>query len=83
MGVQLSVCLSVRTSVCLPAQVQQSIGYCPQFDALIDKLTVRETLVMYARIRGVSEFSIRASVDLLIDSLLLENHVNKKAGTLR
>ena len=73
--------MSIRLSICL--QVQQSIGYCPQFDALIDKLTVRETLVLYARIRGVSEFSIRKSVDLLIDSLLLESHINKKAGTLR
>lgn len=34
-------------------QVQKLIGYCPQFDALLDDLTVRETLNIFALIRGV------------------------------
>ena len=29
---------------------QQFLGYCPQFDALIDQMTVEETLYMYARL---------------------------------
>ncbi|CAE7526061.1 ABCA4, partial [Symbiodinium sp. CCMP2592] len=29
---------------------RRRLGYCPQFDALPDKLTVRETLSLYARI---------------------------------
>lgn len=33
--------------------VQESMGYCPQFDALYDELSPREHLVMYARFRGV------------------------------
>lgn len=33
--------------------VHRCIGYCPQFDALIDEMTVTEHLKMYARIRGV------------------------------
>ena len=40
-------------------QVQQRIGYCPQFDALIDLLTGRELLTMYARLRGVYESQIK------------------------
>jgi ATP-binding cassette subfamily A (ABC1) protein 3 len=34
-------------------KVQKLIGYCPQFDALLDDLTVRETLQIFALIRGV------------------------------
>lgn len=31
------------------------IGYCPQFDALLEFLTVQEHLELYARIKGVPE----------------------------
>merc|ERR1711916_168008 len=34
-------------------QVQLPIGVCPQFDGLHDKLTVREHLELYARLKGV------------------------------
>eukprot|EP00061_Rhincodon_typus_P013748 g40320.t1 len=34
-------------------KVQQSIGYCPQFDALFDELTAREHMELYTRLRGV------------------------------
>lgn len=34
-------------------QVQQSLGYCPQFDALFDELTAREHLQLYTRLRGI------------------------------
>lgn len=34
---------------------RQSMGYCPQFDALNDLLTAREHLKLYARIRGIEE----------------------------
>jgi hypothetical protein len=33
--------------------------YCPQFDALFEKLTVREHLEMYSRIKGLSEAQAR------------------------
>uniref|UniRef100_S4RYR0 ABC transporter domain-containing protein n=1 Tax=Petromyzon marinus TaxID=7757 RepID=S4RYR0_PETMA len=36
-------------------KVQQRIGYCPQFDGLLEHMTGRETLWMYARLRGVPE----------------------------
>ena len=29
------------------------IGYCPQFDSIIDVLTGREMLVLFARLRGI------------------------------
>ena len=59
------------------------MGYCPQFDALIEKLTVRETLTMYARLRGVPEPDINDVVTTLISKLLLEEYTQKRAGNLR
>ena len=37
------------------AQAMKCFGYCPQFDALLNQLTGRETLEMYGRIRGLPE----------------------------
>lgn len=34
-------------------QVQKVIGYCPQFDALLDDMTARETLKMFSLLRGI------------------------------
>lgn len=34
------------------------IGYCPQFDALLEFLTAKEHLELYARIKGVPELQI-------------------------
>lgn len=59
------------------------MGYCPQFDALIDQMSVKETLTMYARIRGVTEDDIVKVVDLHIKKLVLEEHVDKLTAKLR
>ncbi|KAK7101994.1 phospholipid-transporting ATPase ABCA3-like [Littorina saxatilis] len=58
-------------------RVQANMGYCPQFDALIDQMTGRETLTMYARLRGVPESNIKNCVNSLIDVLLLRPHADK------
>nr|XP_022911287.1 ATP-binding cassette sub-family A member 3-like [Onthophagus taurus]XP_022911294.1 ATP-binding cassette sub-family A member 3-like [Onthophagus taurus] len=34
--------------------VHKHIGYCPQFDALLDDLTGKETLIMYCLLRGIT-----------------------------
>ena len=62
---------------------QRVFGYCPQFDALIDQLTVRETLFMYARLRGINESSMAAVIDNLISTVMLSKHYNKQTGNLR
>ncbi|TPP52980.1 ABC-2 transporter family protein [Leishmania donovani] len=43
----------------------QCIGYCPQFDATLDLLTVEEQLELYAGIRGI----VRAEWPALVDAL--------------
>uniref|UniRef100_A0A8C5SUR6 ABC transporter domain-containing protein n=1 Tax=Laticauda laticaudata TaxID=8630 RepID=A0A8C5SUR6_LATLA len=58
-------------------KVQQRIGYCPQFDALLDHMTGRETLSMYARLRGIPERYIGSCVENMLRGLLLEPHANK------
>ena len=63
-------------------QVRQRVGYCPQFDALIDKMTVYESLVMYARLRGLKKAEIYDVVDHLIVKLQLYDFENKLAGNL-
>ncbi|XP_075384195.1 ATP-binding cassette sub-family A member 17-like [Tenrec ecaudatus] len=62
-------------------EVRQHIGYCPQFDALLEHLTARETLVLYARLRGVPERHIGACVEDTLRGLLLEPHANKLVRT--
>ncbi|XP_030704320.1 phospholipid-transporting ATPase ABCA3 isoform X2 [Globicephala melas] len=62
-------------------KMRQRIGYCPQFDALLDHMTGRETLVMYARLRGVPECYIGACVENTLRGLLLEPHANKLVRT--
>jgi len=37
------------------AEIQKVLGVCPQFDILWDDLTVREHLLLYARIKGVKD----------------------------
>jgi len=41
------------------SQVQQVIGYCPQFDAIDPLLTGREHLEYYARLRGIPSDKVK------------------------
>ena len=40
-------------------KVHKCMGYCPQFDALVDELTGNEQLTLYARLRGVPENEVQ------------------------
>lgn len=42
--------LSIKSKM---KDVYKIIGYCPQFDALLDNLTGRETLIMFCLLRGI------------------------------
>ncbi|XP_067683948.1 phospholipid-transporting ATPase ABCA3-like [Haliotis asinina] len=58
-------------------KVQENMGYCPQFDALIDQMTGRETLTMYARLKGVPENYIKGVCDNLLDIMMLRQYSDK------
>ncbi|XP_043567483.1 phospholipid-transporting ATPase ABCA3 isoform X1 [Chiloscyllium plagiosum] len=62
-------------------KVRQKIGYCPQFDALLGHMTGRETLNLFARLRGIPEHMIQQSVDDQLQSFLLESHAQKLVRT--
>nr|CAB3219611.1 ATP-binding cassette sub-family A member 3-like [Phallusia mammillata] len=62
-------------------KVQQRMGYCPQFDGLIEQMTGAETLRMFARLRGVPEIDIPACVESLGGILHFEQYLDKTCGT--
>jgi len=64
-------------------QVQRHVGYCPQFDALIDLMTGRETLYMFARLHGIPESCISATVQQLVRDLLLCPYVDQLVSSYR
>ncbi|CAL8113628.1 unnamed protein product [Orchesella dallaii] len=54
------------------------IGYAPQFDALLGELTGRETLVLFARTRGVKENQIRETVEDIATELSFYHYIDRK-----
>uniref|UniRef100_F6S4S8 ATP-binding cassette sub-family A member 2 n=1 Tax=Monodelphis domestica TaxID=13616 RepID=F6S4S8_MONDO len=62
-------------------QVQQSLGYCPQFDALFDELTAQEHLELYTRLRGVPWKDEERVVKWALEKLELSKYADKPAGT--
>ncbi|KAH9600184.1 ABC transporter-like [Trypanosoma melophagium] len=58
------------------------IGYCPQFDALIDLLTVREHLQLYAGIRGVIPSQRTTVVEELMQLCELTSYAKTRAVAL-
>lgn len=58
-----------------------NIGYCPQFDALLDDLTGNNTLTIIAKIRGVPRNQVRRHVDHWMKTLGIEEHANKATHT--
>uniref|UniRef100_A0A4W5PCT7 ATP-binding cassette sub-family A member 2 n=1 Tax=Hucho hucho TaxID=62062 RepID=A0A4W5PCT7_9TELE len=62
-------------------RVQQSIGYCPQFDALFEDLTAREHLELYTRLRGIPWKDEERVVSWALEKLELSKYADKPAGT--
>ncbi|ETK86251.1 hypothetical protein F441_09243 [Phytophthora nicotianae CJ01A1] len=63
-------------------EVRRLIGYCPQFDALFELMTVREHLELFARIKGVARADLNNVVKSLMHQMNLDDFENKLAGTL-
>lgn len=61
------------------ASSRSFIGYCPQYNPLLDLLSPKEHLWLYARLRGMREELIREEVLLLIRALGLYPHRDKAA----
>ena len=63
--------------------MQQRIGYCPQFDGLIERMTGRELLTMFARLRGIPERNIKAVVTSTMQKMDLSKYANKLCRSYR
>jgi ABC-type multidrug transport system ATPase subunit len=64
------------------SKIRRRIGYCPQFDALFDLLTVREHLELYGRVKGIPTDSLHGAVQNKIKQMDLSAFENSVAGSL-
>ena len=62
-------------------KIRHLIGYCPQFDALLDNLTAREHLELYAAIKGIPKNLREKLIKDKIRQLNLTKYENVQAGT--
>ena len=64
------------------SELNELFGYCPQFDAIFELLTVYENLEFYASIKGIKNESIPLLVNAMIKEMALDEFTNKIAGRL-
>ena len=55
----------------------QQLGYCPQFDAVWQRVTVKEHLELYASMRGVPSAKIAGLVERFMTGLRISEHAKK------
>ncbi|XP_032295539.1 phospholipid-transporting ATPase ABCA3 isoform X3 [Drosophila virilis] len=67
--------LNLKTDM---TKVYDKIGYCPQFDALLDNLTGRENLKIFCLLRGVRPANIKSISEDLGKTFGFTKHMNKK-----
>jgi len=66
---------SIRNEI---KKVHSNLGYCPQFDGVILEMTGRETLRMFARLRGIPEGEIEELAEELAETLIFTSHLDKQ-----
>ena len=64
------------------SELNELFGYCPQFDAIFEHLTVYENLEFYASIKGIRQDSIDTLVNAMIKEMSLNEFTNKISGRL-
>ena len=63
-------------------ELSELFGYCPQFDAIFEHLTVFENLEFYARIKGIKPEFTSNLVNAIIQEMSLDEFTNKISGRL-
>lgn len=58
-------------------EAQRSMGLCPQFDTLLDRLSVRENLFFFGRIKGLSGRELYATVEAFMQALNIKRYEHK------
>lgn len=67
--------VSIKTDM---KEIYKNIGYCPQFDALLEDLTGRETLKIFALLRGIHPDYIEKITTKLATDFNYMQHIDKK-----
>lgn len=62
---------------------RQNLGYCPQFDRLVEYLTVEETLKLFARLRGIEPILANKISKDMLDIFQLQEFKNTLVQNLR
>lgn len=62
-------------------EARNYIGYCPQFDALLDNLTSREHLYLYAALKGIPANMRKELVEKKIDEMGLRQYADVISST--
>ena len=60
--------------------VRDNLGYCPQFEGLLDQLTGQQHLALFARLRGHSGAKLTAMVDDALGRLQLREYATRTVG---
>jgi ATP-binding cassette subfamily A (ABC1) protein 3 len=64
------------------AQIRQKIGVCLQIDVLYDRITVKEHLEFYGKLKGFNGPRLEQKVSETIKKSCLETEIDKRAETL-
>ena len=59
------------------SQAQRSMGLCPQFDTLIERLTVRENLLFFGRIKGLSNENVVSVCEAFMKAMNIKRYEHK------
>ncbi|XP_059047165.1 phospholipid-transporting ATPase ABCA1-like [Achroia grisella] len=59
-------------------RVYKNIGYCPQFEAVFEELTGRETLYLFSLLRGLDRESTNVNIRILAHALGFTKHLDKR-----
>lgn len=62
--------------------MREGLGYCPQFDALVENLTVEEQLELYYDLKSLSREFKKEAIKRKIQELDLTEYVDRLSGTL-
>lgn len=60
-----------------------SSGYCPQFDAVFNEMTGRETMKFFSMLRGLQPANAATQTLTLANALGFTKHLDKRVGCYR
>ena len=62
--------------------IKSQFGYCPQYDAIFEYLSVYENLEFYAKLKGVRQECLHDLITAIISQMRLQEFTNKISGRL-